>query len=1067
MLAALSFVPLHIAYSQTASILPPAKTTYLDKNGKPLAFGTVDFYVPGTTTPKTTWQDAGQTIPNTNPVVLDNAGRSIVLGDGSYRQIVKDKNGNVIWDQVTSSTGSGGGGGGIPTVGDGDPVGIIKPWAGFIAPYQYVFAYGQEFTRASYPEAFQALTSLQSASCTTGSATLTGISDTSQLSIGSAIESACLNAGSTVVSKTVNTVVASSTAIISTTTSVRFFPYGNGNGTTTFNLPDLRGQVIAGRDNMGGIAASKLTSAYFGTSASAIGAKGGNESHQLIFSELPSSTLTVDIPAGQGSHTHSVSPSGALVGTTGKLVSLNDTSVLSGAAALTINAATLPAMTGTANLNGGNQAHTIVQPTQTLNYIIKVLPDTNPNTFFGVASIGGMYGVIQCGNGVTCSGNTISATSSIVLPTPTLTDLGGVYSSSCSTSNWFRTLDLTGAFGCSQPDFTDITGFALVPQGGTGRTTLLSNLPLIGNGTGPIQQGTVSGNTTKFATVSGTIPSGNCVTSDASGNLIDFGTSCAGGGGSNNIVSFVNRSTAIAASIPISVNTIVLNGYTSANDGGSGVYNRLLATPSPVKAWHFQSADGAWWQLNTNIIYPRQVGAALDGVTDDTVAIQAWLDYSSTFGVMAAGQTGQAIIPTASIDIPSNTVIDMLNKMTVTRTTDTVAGLFECNSNSNIQIKNAAFSTTAGFSSTTTNTMGVGTKSFTVPAGLIGLVPGNGVQITANGTTANRVNSEIALITSYSGTTLTVNTVTVTGSGTFSAWLIDVYPINGNLAEVNAAIYARTCYNFTVANTKIDGRFYSSLDSRNGSNIYFKDNKISGYVNRGIRAAAYNIGGSAINNQIFKNKLDGQSFSQYGINTSASDGGLGAAIKITDNDIVNTNFQGIALAGGITNSSVRGNSVAMTFSTTGVGILVENLVGTSGNQSPQRNIVSNNAVNNGLYGIYGLNVFYSTFNGNAVNSSGTCIFFQGSSTQQSLYNTIIGNTANTCVSHGFLFSGSSANGVAGNSVIGNVSIGNGGWGFISDANTANSNYSGNVSIANTAGTYSLGGTGNMTTGGNL
>lgn len=35
--------------------------------------------------------------------------------------------------------------------------------------------------------------------------------------------------------------------------------YGIGDGSTTFNLPDLRGRTVAGQDNMGGTAASRLT----------------------------------------------------------------------------------------------------------------------------------------------------------------------------------------------------------------------------------------------------------------------------------------------------------------------------------------------------------------------------------------------------------------------------------------------------------------------------------------------------------------------------------------------------------------------------------------------------------------------------------------------------------------------------------------------------------------------------------------------------------------------------------------------------------------------------------------
>jgi hypothetical protein len=85
-----------------ATILPLAETQFNDALGVPLAGGSVYFYTPSTTTPKDTFQDALQTIPNSNPVLLDSAGRAIILGSGSYRQVVYDANGNLIWDQTTS-----------------------------------------------------------------------------------------------------------------------------------------------------------------------------------------------------------------------------------------------------------------------------------------------------------------------------------------------------------------------------------------------------------------------------------------------------------------------------------------------------------------------------------------------------------------------------------------------------------------------------------------------------------------------------------------------------------------------------------------------------------------------------------------------------------------------------------------------------------------------------------------------------------------------------------------------------------------------------------------------------
>lgn len=82
-------------------LLPNAEQQFFDDNGAPLAGGFVYTYVPGTTTPKTTWVDPGLTVANTNPIQLDSGGRAIIWGSGQYRQVVTDLNGNVIWDQPT------------------------------------------------------------------------------------------------------------------------------------------------------------------------------------------------------------------------------------------------------------------------------------------------------------------------------------------------------------------------------------------------------------------------------------------------------------------------------------------------------------------------------------------------------------------------------------------------------------------------------------------------------------------------------------------------------------------------------------------------------------------------------------------------------------------------------------------------------------------------------------------------------------------------------------------------------------------------------------------------------
>lgn len=91
-----------------ATILPEPLSQWIDANGNPLASGTVTTLIPGTSSPKTTWQDSAQTIANTNPIVLNSAGRAIIYGSGTYRFIVRDSAGNLVYDALTADTASGG-----------------------------------------------------------------------------------------------------------------------------------------------------------------------------------------------------------------------------------------------------------------------------------------------------------------------------------------------------------------------------------------------------------------------------------------------------------------------------------------------------------------------------------------------------------------------------------------------------------------------------------------------------------------------------------------------------------------------------------------------------------------------------------------------------------------------------------------------------------------------------------------------------------------------------------------------------------------------------------------------
>lgn len=74
------------------------RPVFADKNGKRLSGGKVFTCEPGTLTPKATYTDALNLIPNTNPINLDESGEADIYLDGGYRMQVYDRYGTLIQD---------------------------------------------------------------------------------------------------------------------------------------------------------------------------------------------------------------------------------------------------------------------------------------------------------------------------------------------------------------------------------------------------------------------------------------------------------------------------------------------------------------------------------------------------------------------------------------------------------------------------------------------------------------------------------------------------------------------------------------------------------------------------------------------------------------------------------------------------------------------------------------------------------------------------------------------------------------------------------------------------------
>jgi microcystin-dependent protein len=244
------------------------------------------------------------------------------------------------------------------------PIGAEVDFPGLFPPSLWLLEDGSLKSRTTYALLLDVLAPNLTATVSNGSNSVTGIvfalGDTSALAVGWPVEGANIPAGTVIAGITGANSISMNHAATGNGTAIRVYPYGAGDGASTFQLPNATGRVYASVD---------LVPSIF-SSSQKIGNNVGSEKVTLLQADLPAATLTTTIPAGQGSHVHD--PLGT--GTAYITVDAGPTAANGAGAgfgnAATTKAATLPAMSGTTALGGSSAPHSNTQPTSFRNKII-------------------------------------------------------------------------------------------------------------------------------------------------------------------------------------------------------------------------------------------------------------------------------------------------------------------------------------------------------------------------------------------------------------------------------------------------------------------------------------------------------------------------------------------------------------------------------------------------------------------------------------------------------------------------------------------------------------------------
>lgn len=320
--------------------VPLAMTQQINSNGQPLAGCLLYIYQAGTVaTFQNSYQDFGLSIPNPNPLTCDQTGRIPMfwLANGLIHIRLTDSTGVVQLDTTMQVLGpSSGSGGGGSTV---DPT-----------------------TIAATGDVKYRLTS----------ETLTGWVTLNGLTIGSAVSGASGRANPDTQNLFVYLWTNCTNAHCAVSGGRGSTALADFNANKTITLPDMRDRSPVGRDCMGSTCVGGLLSSNISSGGDGVDtpyATGGAANPIIGLANLPNVNFAVTIPAGQGSHTHTIS---GFNNPTFTGSGSSDWGWYNNGGTVTTSAATLPQMTGTAASGGSGTPFGTIGPLALVTWYMKL-----------------------------------------------------------------------------------------------------------------------------------------------------------------------------------------------------------------------------------------------------------------------------------------------------------------------------------------------------------------------------------------------------------------------------------------------------------------------------------------------------------------------------------------------------------------------------------------------------------------------------------------------------------------------------------------------------------------------